>query len=242
MSATVAHLAGTIGPREATSAAYARAARYVAARFTALGLEVSEQRFGVPRGVSWGVPVPAGQTWNVVATPPGFRPGDPHVLVGAHLDTVPQAPGAEDNASGIAVLLELARLHPSGHQVVFVAFGAEEPRGAGDQLHHFGSRHYVATLDPQQRSALQAMVSLDRVGIARVVPLCTGGLGTRAVRDALAVAARDAEVPVRVCADTGPPTTGRSSGRALRRPGSGVRPTPPTTPPTTGRGSSGPRP
>ena len=46
----------------------------------------------------------------MVARLPGAGTGQAGRLVGAHLDTVPQAPGAEDNASGVAVLLELARL------------------------------------------------------------------------------------------------------------------------------------
>ncbi len=57
------------------------------------GFEVDRQSLEVPAGSSWGVPVPAGRTQNVVATQPGFRPDRPHRLIGAHLDTVPQAPG-----------------------------------------------------------------------------------------------------------------------------------------------------
>jgi Zn-dependent M28 family amino/carboxypeptidase len=64
-------------------------------------------------------------------------------MVGAQLDTVPQAPGAEDNASGVSVLIEAARLaaqRPTRLPVMFVAFAAEEPRGDGEAWHHFGSR------------------------------------------------------------------------------------------------------
>src|SRR5262245_51337395 len=50
-------LAGGIGPREATSRAYARAVDLVADRFADLGYEVTRQRLRVPSGVSWGVPV-----------------------------------------------------------------------------------------------------------------------------------------------------------------------------------------
>ena len=78
----------------------------------------------------------------MVAAPVGFDPREPYVIVGAHLDTVPQAPGAEDNASGVSVLMELSRMavvEPPATPTVFVAFGAEEPRGAGHDWHHFGS-------------------------------------------------------------------------------------------------------
>src|SRR3989338_1842923 len=43
---------------------------------------------------------------NLIAHHPDRAPGDPF-LIGAHVDTVPGSPGAEDNASGLAVLLEL---------------------------------------------------------------------------------------------------------------------------------------
>ncbi|WP_084470111.1 M28 family metallopeptidase [Jiangella gansuensis] len=201
--ADIEHLAGSIGPREGTSPAFHQAASFVVDRFTALGYQVSTDPFEVPAGNSWGVPVDAGTSTNVIADSPGFDPAQPHVVVGAHLDTVPQAPGAEDNASGVAVVLELARLaaaQPPGVPVRFIAFGAEEPRGEGDDLHHFGSQHYVRELPAAQAAALAGMVSLDRVGVpADHVPVCTGGRGTTALRDALVAAAGTVDVPVQTC-------------------------------------------
>ncbi len=202
--ATVRWLAGRIGPREATTTAYRRAARGVGRRLTDLGYDVRRQRLRAPAGVSWGVPVPAGRTWNVVATPRRFRAGRPHLLVGAHLDTVPQAPGAEDNASGVAVLLELARMAARERTrlpVVFVAFAAEEPRGEGDAMHHFGSRAYVEQMSARERRGLRGMVSLDRVGVGTVVPACTGGVSPLRVRAQLVRAAEEVGVPVQTCAD-----------------------------------------
>ena len=168
--AAVEHLAGRIGPRHATSAAYAEAARWVAGRLRDLGYRVHRQRVPVPGGSSWGVPVEAGTSVNVVARLPGTDLRRPHLVVGAHLDTVPQAPGAEDNASGIGVLLaaaEAAAERRTRLPVVFVAFGAEEPRGPTDADHHYGSRAYVAALGPAERRAVRGMVSLDRVGRRR---------------------------------------------------------------------------
>ena len=199
--ATVEHLAGQVGPREAASAAYDEAVQFVISQFESLGYEVSTMPVPVPAGDSWGVPVAAGTSENVIADPPGFDQAGPHVLLGAHLDTVAVAPGAEDNGSGVAVLLELARMaaqQPSAIPVRFIAFGAEEPRGRGDDLHHFGSQDYVATLSAAQRDAVLAMVSLDRVGVpADAVPVSTGGTGTTAVLDALLAAAGSAGVPAR---------------------------------------------
>jgi aminopeptidase YwaD len=117
--------------------------------------------------------------------------------VGAHLDTVPPAPGAEDNASGIGVMLAVAEAVSEGRTrlpVVFVAFGAEEPRGPSDDEHHYGSRRYVAVMTPVQREALRAMVSLDRVGVGATVPVGSA-VDTDPVQRSLLAAARRVGVP-----------------------------------------------
>ncbi len=188
----VRHLAGDIGPREATGAAYDRAARWVGRRFARLGFSVRRQRIAVPAGNSWGVAVPAGRSVNVIATPPGFLPEEPHLIVGAHLDTVPQAPGAEDNASGVGVLLaaaEAAAVSRTRLPVVFVAFGAEEPRSLADpEQHHFGSRTYVEALAPGERQAIRGMISLDRVGVGARVPVGSANESDPVQRQLLAAA------------------------------------------------------
>ncbi|AUX40100.1 uncharacterized protein SOCE26_014970 [Sorangium cellulosum] len=70
---------------------------------------------------------------NVVAVP-ARAPDTPYTLVCAHYDSVPEAPGADDNASGVAVALAcaraLARAAPDA-PVAFVAFNAEEDGMAG---------------------------------------------------------------------------------------------------------------
>jgi hypothetical protein len=78
------------------------------------------------------------------------------ILVGAHYDTVPGSPGADDNASGVAVLLELARLVPAG--VRFVAFANEEaPYFLGPEM---GSLVYAR----ERAAKLRAMFSLEMLG------------------------------------------------------------------------------
>jgi peptidase M28-like protein len=197
---TVRYLAEEIGPREATSTAYQRALTWLETRFTAAGYQVTRQPLQVPSGTSWGVPVRAGTTWNLIATRPGFNPAAPHVIVGAHLDTVPQAPGAEDNASGIAVLLGTAEtLQNNALPTMFIAFGAEEPRGDGDNRHHYGSRAFVASMSAAQRSAMRGMVSLDRVGVGSVVPVCAAQDDQVDVQRALRAAAARVRVPTRGC-------------------------------------------
>jgi Iap family predicted aminopeptidase len=200
---TVRHLAGEIGPRLATGPAFREAAVYVADAFRRAGYDVLRQPCRVPAGDSWGVPIEAGRSLNVVAEPSGFDRDRPHVVVGAHLDTVAVAPGAEDNASGVAVLLELARVLGGsgvGSQVVLVAFGAEEPVGPGE-LHHFGSKQYVERLTPGQRRHLRGMVSLDRVGVGAVVPLSSVEGAPGALRDRLARVAEREGIPTVVETD-----------------------------------------
>jgi Iap family predicted aminopeptidase len=175
----VRHLAGEIGPRPGTSRAYHRAADWVEARLTELGWTVERQEFEAPAGFSVagpteGLPVEAGRSVNVIATRGDVVAGEPWLAVGAHLDTVPTSPGAEDNGSGIGALLAVAEAVAGRRTrlpVVLIAFGAEEPRGEGDAHHHYGSRAYVASLTPAERRPLRGMVSMDRVGVGDVVPV-----------------------------------------------------------------------
>jgi peptidase M28-like protein len=195
--ATVRMLAGGIGPRLATGPGYDTAMTMLWPRLVGSGYRLHRQAVGVPAGDSWGVPVDAGRSFNIVAEPPDFDPAAPHVVVCAHLDTVAVAPGAEDNASGVAVVMELARVLGANPQVVLVLFGGEEPRGPGD-LHHFGSKRYVASMSPAERRSLTAMVSLDRVGVGTAVPIgAVAGTSTE-VRDELVGLARRLGIPVTV--------------------------------------------
>ncbi|HEY5980224.1 MAG TPA: M28 family metallopeptidase [Microlunatus sp.] len=196
-------LADDIGPREATSKSFDEAADLVEQRLEKLGYDVSTEKVRVPAGNSWGTPVRAGSSRNVIADPVGFDDEEPHVVVVAHLDTVPVAPGAEDNASGVAVLLELARLvatAPPDLPVRFIAFGAEEPRGAGDALHHFGSQQHVDDLSRAERRAIMGVVALDRVGVrASYVPVCSARASGNDLRADVRAAARKVEVATRAC-------------------------------------------
>ena len=202
MRLVVDTLAGEIGPREGTSESFVRAADLVGQTLTDLGYVVTRQAVPVPAGNSWGVPVPAGESENVVAVPSGADLTEPHLVVGAHLDTVPQAPGGVDNASGISVMLEVARLSTLQQPdvpVVFVAFGAEEPRGPGDDLHHFGSQAYVAAMPAGQREALIGALAVDSVGVSSTgVPICSA-TGTDPFTDTVRERARAAGAPVRDC-------------------------------------------
>ncbi len=195
--ATVRHLAEDVGPRPGTTTAYFRAAAWVETRFERLGWRVDRQRFPVPGGFSWNAQVDAGDSVNVIAHRGDVRPGEPWLAVGAHLDTVPESPGAEDNASGIGVLLTVARAvtwRRTRLPVVLIAFGAEEPRGPTDDDHHYGSRAYVDRLSAAQRRSLRGMVSMDRIGVGSAVVIGSAEDGDP-LRDELVAAAERAGAP-----------------------------------------------
>jgi len=82
---------------------------------------------------------------NIIATIEGVIPGLPWLLVGAHYDSPLGSPGADDNASGVAVLLEVARILSEwrpAKTIQFVAFTLEE-RQSYDATILRGSREFV---------------------------------------------------------------------------------------------------
>lgn len=95
--------------------------------------------------------------YNVVATPPGQAC---ETVTGGHYDSVIQAPGASDNASGTAAVLEIASVMAQNGAMgahCFVLFGAEE-------IGLIGSRYYVEALTQAERDGIRAMLNFDMVG------------------------------------------------------------------------------
>jgi glutaminyl-peptide cyclotransferase len=111
---------------------------------------------------------------NVLATIPGSEPGT--IVVGAHYDTksgIRHFVGANDGASGVAVLLELARTLPrplAGPSVQLAFFDAEEARGNNfDADGDRGSRQYVKYAQTAKQGSapldeIKAMVLFDMIG------------------------------------------------------------------------------
>ncbi len=185
---TIHALSVRIGPREDSDPRFVRSADLIASAFSTLGYTVTRPRIPIPAGRSEGRSVPAGFTQNVLGRPPGFDGDAPHLLVGAHLDTVAGTPGANDNASGVAVMMEmarLARLLPTRMPVVWVAFGGEERRLPGASGATFGSRHYLAGMTQSERKALRGVIVIDVVGKGSVVNVCSEGITKPAILDAL---------------------------------------------------------
>jgi len=153
LEAHVRKLSIELGPRDADHIENLdRVAAYVKDEFSQTTAQVSEQVYRVQ-----------GNTYrNVVAH---FGPeSEERIIVGAHYDTAGPLPGADDNASGVAGLIELARL--LGQQqpplrVELVAFSLEEPpyfrtTGMGSSVHAESLRN--------QNVQVRAMISLEMIG------------------------------------------------------------------------------
>ena len=147
--ATVERLAA-LGPRVAGSTAERRAGALVARRLRDLGYRVGTQRVRLPGG---------GGSRNVVA----LGPGRPRVIVAAHLDGVAGGRAANDNASGVAAALEVARALRGRRGVMVVALGAEERVQTGSRV-HLGAARLVEGLGSGRRN-IRAAIVLDMVGV-----------------------------------------------------------------------------
>ena len=167
------------------------AATYIADRFREAGLQPGGE--GGTFLQAWDEPVAElGRTVtlrNVIAVLPGTDPrlAGESLVVGAHYDHLGLGeygrdsadrgqvhPGADDNASGVALLLELARtlaVRPHPRAIVFVAF-------TGEEVGRLGSRHYVEQAGSYPVERMIAMVNLDTVGRLGERPLTVLATGT----------------------------------------------------------------
>jgi aminopeptidase YwaD len=191
------------GPRPAAGAGEARAHRLVARVFERAGLGVGIQHFEVPGH---------GRSRNVI----GVYDSDAACLdiVMAHTDSTPNAPGANDNASGVGVVSELAgrltRIGPAC-DVWLVATGAEERLYTGSP-DHLGALALARRVRARAgRSRLRMALSVDEVGGDRPFWLRSPvSSPRRSVERRLLGAGRRARVPVSWVPDMG---TGNSDHR-----------------------------
>jgi Zn-dependent M28 family amino/carboxypeptidase len=136
-----------------------KSADYIESELTAFGYAVQRQTYSCyGKSVS-----------NLIAEKKGTQGG--LVVIGAHYDTVPGTPGADDNASAVAGLLELARWlkgSESKKTFVFVALVNEEPPCFGS--YNMGSMVYARHLR-EQKIPVEVMVSLEMIGFFRPEPI-----------------------------------------------------------------------
>jgi hypothetical protein len=192
-SAYLRHIAVDIGPRPMGSPSERRALEYAAAKMREFGLhEVSIMPIGEYPKMLGGTPI---NTSSGVAI--GIHRGSSQriIVIGAHMDSAgPEVPGANDDGSGAATLLELARVlsgQRSESTLVFAFFGGEEQRLQGSQyfVDHFpemqdvvlmlqidmanGSELLLPTLDAGDRSSPEWLVKasyeeFDKLGYSRL--------------------------------------------------------------------------
>ena len=131
-----------------------QAAQYVTGQFASFGYQATRQPFPF-----------IGNTYhNIIAESRGTHRPEDILIIGAHYDTVRTTPGADDNASGVAGLLALAREFAGSRlarTVRFAAFGLEEPPVF--RTSHMGSYHYARSLK-EKREQVAGMICLEMIG------------------------------------------------------------------------------
>ncbi len=161
IAATLKRHIATIAAAEHNIAHYdelEKVAAYLEATLSSLGYAIGRQEF-----------VADGKTVRNIDAVIEARSGagDPEVIVvGAHYDSAPDTPGANDNASGTAAVLELARLlrdmqGRTSKRLRLVLFVNEEPPYF--QTAHMGSLHYAKAL-AARKERVTAMLSLETLG------------------------------------------------------------------------------
>ncbi len=151
----VDRLAGLIGPRTLDKPKTITASiGYIESVWNDIGYEIQRETYDAL----------GNEATNLIVEKKGSRRSDEIVLLGAHYDTVYTTPGADDNASAVAVMLEVSRClaqHTGKRTVRYVAFACEEPPyfnfGA------MGSQHH-ALQSRQRNDKILGMLCLEMVG------------------------------------------------------------------------------
>jgi acetylornithine deacetylase/succinyl-diaminopimelate desuccinylase-like protein len=146
-----------IGARLAGTESETRAAHYIEDVLTDIGYDAEIQPFSKTGWVGEDETETIINSANVASVKTGES--DQIIVVGAHYDSVDDGLGTDDNASGVAVLLEMAALLKDAstpYTIHFVAFGAEE-------VGLLGSQAYVEQLSKNELENTVAMINLDSV-------------------------------------------------------------------------------
>lgn len=151
----------TLATERYTSLDLARTRAYLTQQLETYGYEPTAQTFGSDNS--------AGINLSIVR--PGTQTPGQKILVGAHYDSVPGSPGADDNASSVATALEIARIfahYPTDKTLQVVFFDQEElqPEGAG----LLGSNAFVN--NPANLEGLESSIILEMLGYACHEPGC----------------------------------------------------------------------
>lgn len=173
LRAHIKMLSSDIGARSLTKSpgGLERAAIYIEENFSAAGFKPSRQTFSVSGYFNdglWGATHATQSTANIIAEIPGTTKASEIIVIGAHYDAVQDCPGANDNGSGVAALLEIAKdlakdlaKNKFPRTIRFVAFTNEEPPFfRSDDM---GSYRY-AKVCKERGDNIVAMLSLETIG------------------------------------------------------------------------------
>ncbi len=124
--------------------------KYITNHFKSLGLTVQENPVEFEGTLSD----------NILGIQPGLDLSAPYFVLGAHYDTVQGSPGADDNASAVAALLEIARCLsniPLKSTLIYVGFTLEE-------YGFIGSKYFVNRIPSYGSGVISGMISLEMLG------------------------------------------------------------------------------
>lgn len=132
-----------------------KADQYISHQFETMGLEVTREK----------VEYEGTQSYNILGHKHGDMDANGLFVLAAHYDSVPDSPGADDNASAVAALLEIAHnLSQTSmkNPLIFSAFTLEE-------YGFLGAKNFIAR-DPQRKNRISGMISLEMVGFKNTEP------------------------------------------------------------------------
>ena len=125
---------------------------YIETEFRSLGFQIDYDEFKF-----------SGKSYrNIIATASGMNPGPEWIGICAHYDAVAGSPGADDNASGVASMIETARELGPKEGLKFIAFTLEEPQLTGASF-LYGSKHFVRRVK-REGYRYKAIFNLESVG------------------------------------------------------------------------------
>jgi alkaline phosphatase isozyme conversion protein len=178
-----------IGARPAGSVKEAAAADYIVQRLGEYGYTVEEQPFTMADGFA---------SRNIVGTRRGTREGFT-IVIGAHFDSPQDSKGADDDATGVGTVLELARdfsnrrIEPT---LEFVFFGGNRPGSTDMDTRLVGAHRYVELTGSLEMKDIVGMIEVDCVGQGDVLALRTQGTGLQRLKDKLLTFAGEKKTPV----------------------------------------------
>jgi Iap family predicted aminopeptidase len=132
-----------------------RASTIIKRELEELGYAVERQRFQIPGGDT---------SRNVIAR----TPGPLRVVIVGHMDGVHNTEAANDNASGVAGVVEIGRVLKDMPGLLLAAVGAEERVVTGSP-YHLGSRKLVRSLTETELASIRLVVSLDMIAVGTVL-------------------------------------------------------------------------